>query len=653
MNKKICLFAGTTEGRELASMLHGAAELTVCVATEYGEIMLDGIDGINVRAGRMDGDEMERFFSECGFGLIVDATHPYAEIVTRNIKAAADACGIPVIRLLRESDRTVKDAVYIPSVEAAGEYLSGTEGNIFITTGSKEIGSYTGLDMSRVWARVLPTVSALELCAAAGLAPSHIIAAQGPFSEEINLAQLRAIGAKYLVTKASGKNGGFEEKISAAKAAGAVPVIIGRPPQTEGLSFSETAAELSRILQLEKRRADIIGVGPGGGSMLTFEAKEALKKADAVIGAASVIPAEVTGKPEYHEFMPDKIRALLDSDLSIRRAAVVMRGDTGFYSGAKNLVSALGGYEVNVMPGVSSVSALAARMGVSWDDASLISLHGRDGNLIRTVDSSAGTFVLTGGENTVGAVCGKLCEYGFGGLAVTVGERLSYPDEKITSGTAQELSGSAFDSLSVMYIENGGADSRIRTGIPDEEFIRGDTPMTKSEVRAVSLSRLELTRDAVIYDIGAGTGSVSVECALAAEKGKVYAVEKDHDAAELIKENKIKFRADNIVIVEGSAPEALADLPAPTHAFIGGSSGELKDIISLLISKNPDVRIVVNAITLETQAQALQCAKEFGFGFFETVSVNISRSRKLGRYNMMTAQNPVYVITMKGAVSDG
>lgn len=651
MCEKICLFAGTTEGRQLAEILHEAADLTVCVATEYGEILLDGIEGITVHTGRMDADEMAQFFADNRFDRILDATHPYAQVVTENIRHAAERTNTPVMRILRETERQFADAVYVPTVEAARDYLAEKDGTIFLTTGSKELASYIGLDMSRVWARVLPTISSLEACASAGIASAHIIAAQGPFSEEINIAQMNMIDAKYMVTKSSGRNGGFDEKIRAAKAVGAVSVIIGQPPQVEGFTLDEAIAELEKTLHISKRKITVIGIGPGSEAMLTAEAKAVLAECDAVIGAKSVVESLHTVKPVFHEFLPQKVRTVLDVHPSVRHAAVVMRGDVGFYSGTKKLLDALDGYDVTLLPGISSIPAFAAKIQKSWDDAALISLHGRDTNLIHAVKSRCKVFALTGGENTVGTICHKLCDYGFGELPVTVGERLSYPDETITSGTAAELCERHFDSLSVMYIEHPDAVCRHRHGIPDEEFIRGDVPMTKSEVRTISMAKLGLSASAVVYDIGAGTGSVSVECALAAYDGQVYAIEKESDAAELIRQNKVKFRTDNLQVIEGTAPDALADLPAPTHVFIGGSSGNLREILAVLLKKNPDVRIVLNAVTVETQTEAAECAKYFGFTEYETVSVNIARSRKVGRYHMMTAQNPVSVITLQGGVS--
>lgn len=648
MKEKICLFAGTTEGRQLAALLHHAAELTVCVATEYGEVLMDGISDINIHTGRMNSTEMACFFTENAFTRIIDATHPYAEAVTENILDAAKQTGIPTMRILRETDRYGGNAVYVPTVEDARRYLEDTDGNILLTTGSKELSAYIGLDMARVWARVLPMISSLESCQAAGIPSAHIIAAQGPFTEEINAAQMKMIGARWIVTKASGKNGGFEEKINAAKAVGAVPVIVGQPPQIEGFTLDEALTELAKTLPLNDREVYIIGIGPGNECELTMQAKELLQSCDTVIGAKSVVDSLAINKSVYHEFLPEKVSAVLKEHPSVRRAAVVMRGDVGFYSGAKKLVSALDGYAVTLVPGIASPVYFAAKLGIGWDDAMLVSLHGRENNLIHAVRTNRWVIALTGGANPVDEVCRRLCAYGYGNLPVTVGERLSYPDERITCATAESLCEQTFDTLSILCIENNAAVRCLRHGIPDDEFIRGDVPMTKAEVRSISLSKLALTADAVVYDIGAGTGSVSVECALAAYDGCVYAIEKDSAAVALIGQNAHKFDCENLTVMEGAAPDAMADLPAPTHAFIGGSLGNLREIIAVLLEKNRNVRIVINAVTLETQAEAAACIQSFGFTESEVVSVNIARSRKLGHYNLMTAQNPVSIITMCG-----
>ncbi|MBE7722237.1 precorrin-6Y C5,15-methyltransferase (decarboxylating) subunit CbiT, partial [Lacrimispora indolis] len=181
----------------------------------------------------------------------------------------------------------------------------------------------------------------------------------------------------------------------------------------------------------------------------------------------------------------------------------------------------------------------------------------------------------------------------------------------------------------------------------DELFIRGDVPMTKSEVRAVSISKLELDQDSVLYDIGAGTGSVSIEASRYLTGGRVYAVEKKAEAIELIKANKEKFAADCLEIVEGAAPEALVSLEAPSHVFIGGTSGSMDKVLSLVLKKNPGARIVINAIALESLSEIISWLKEHSVPA-EIVQVQVSRGRKAGDYHLMMGQNPVYVVSFGG-----
>ena len=200
--------------------------------------------------------------------------------------------------------------------------------------------------------------------------------------------------------------------------------------------------------------------------------------------------------------------------------------------------------------------------------------------------------------------------------------------------------------LAVLYIENPEADKTVLThGIPDDAFVRGKTPMTKEEVRSVSLSKMRVCRDSVIYDIGAGTGSVAVEAALQADMGHVYAVEMKEESAQLIEKNRRKFGADNLTIIRGMAPEALKELPAPDIVFIGGSKGHLNEIIETVCQKNPKARIVINAITLETLSEAVACCQNKKHLDDEIVQVQISKSDKIGNYHMMKGQNPVYIIS--------
>ena len=277
----------------------------------------------------------------------------------------------------------------------------------------------------------------------------------------------------------------------------------------------------------------------------------------------------------------------------------------------------------------------------------MVSLHGRKNNFMHEVRNHEKVFFLTDSKQSPDYICRCLLESGLGEIEVHVGERLSYSDEKITSGTAKELADMEFSALSVVLVRNESYEkNRVVThGISDEEFIRGKVPMTKEEVRSVTLSKLKICKDDIIYDIGAGTGSVSVELALQASGGSVYAIETGEEAVALIHENKKKFNADNLHVIRGMAPEAMRELPKPDKAFIGGSKGNMAEIVRVLLEKNPQVRISINVIALESLTEAIKVFEAEGFEDVDIVQVSAARAKEIGHYHLMTAQNPVFIIT--------
>lgn len=287
------------------------------------------------------------------------------------------------------------------------------------------------------------------------------------------------------------------------------------------------------------------------------------------------------------------------------------------------------------------------KLQLSWDDAKIVSMHGRTQNLVAAVARNKKVFSLTGGENSPQKLCAQLCEHGLSQVQVYVGENLSYPEEKITSGTAEEISALDFPSLSVMMILNEDAQSFTSTvhGLADDLFQRSKVPMTKQEVRSVSMSKLQPKATDIIYDIGAGTGSCSIELALLASRGKVWAFERNPVAVELLGKNKALFGVDNLEVIAGEALENIKAMPAPDCVFVGGSGGDLCEMLDVIYAKNSDCRVVINAITVETLAEVAAYYKEHPAYSLEIVNVFVARSKHLGSYNLMMAQNPVYVMT--------
>ncbi|MCD8156140.1 MAG: precorrin-6A reductase [Clostridiales bacterium] len=665
MGRRFLLFAGTTEGRELAEFLdeRGIPAL-VCVATEYGEELLRQTAGIEVRVGRMEAAGMAALIRGEQPLAVLDATHPYADETTRNIRLAAKENRTAYYRLLRGEAKTEPGGgtVVFEDAASAARWLDGQQGNILLTTGIKELPVFaeTIADRGRLYIRTLLQEEIFEKKTRYGLSGKQVICMQGPFSREMNEATIRMTGAKYLVTKESGGAGGFAEKVEAAKNCGAVCAVIRRPLQEAGYSAEEIRGIVEEKWQeytelcfdaKETRCVTLLGIGMGSRENMTLEAVAACEEADCIIGAARMLDAlRDFHKPNAVLYRPDEIAAYIGEYSEYGKIVVAFSGDVGFYSGAKRLPEYLGDeMQVRLIPGISTAAYFAARLRMPWEDMVLASSHGREPDLIGMVRQNEKVFTLASDAESIRKIAGKLLSYGFDTVKMYVGGDLSYPSEHIYEGTAADFAEFRGEGIFAAVIVNPRAhDEAVTCGIPDDAFLRGNVPMTKGEVRAVALAKLRLTRDAVVYDVGAGTGSVAVECARMADRGKVYAVEQKEEACGLITANQKKFAVDNIEIVPGQAPEALRDLSAPTHVFIGGSGGSLKETLAVISEKNPSVRIVLNCITLETLTEILAAARDLPLEVEDIASVTVAKARPAGRYHMMEGQNPVYVITMTG-----
>lgn len=691
--KKVLVFAGTTEGRELAELLADSnIKCSVCVATDYAlELMND--KRLDVHCGRLTEEEMEVLMRDGKFDVVVDATHPYAQIVSQNVRQAADMESISLIRLRRSTESAEEGFVSFKTHEECSAWLSFQTGNILLTTGSKDLGSYAKNETikNHLFVRVLPGEESIRLCTANGITGRQIIAMQGPFSAQMNECILREYSIDWMVTKISGHAGGFEEKVEAAKKAG-VGVCAILPPsenvcQTE-ISGDErkssmyicenvydTAKKLELLLKediLSKRSRKIIlsGIGMGSTDGMTREAYHAFEEAEVIFGAKRMLenlPGKGIKVPYYRA---DDIISYLIEHPQYTKVAAAFSGDSGFYSGAQSMKKALEEAnekgilksETTILPGISSVSALAARFGVSWNDAVLASIHGRRTNVVNLVRKNTKVFLLLSGKNDFEMLVNKFREAGINHVKISAGYRLSYPDEKLFTFYLDEFETKLFDLQEGVYtclIENEDCEEQILTpGIDDEIFSRTKVPMTKNEVRVLSISRLELTKNAVVYDVGSGTGSVSIECARLSPDIFVFAIEQKEEAANLTKENAVRLGlSDQIVVINKKAPEGFEELPTPTHVFIGGSSGALSDILSaiqkkLIVKENTKgktdkaskgVRVVINAVSLETIAQITKLIQMYPVKHVQLTQIQASRAHKLGSYNLMQAQNPVLI----------
>lgn len=570
---KIWIFGGTTEGRLLAEYCsREKIEAWVSVASEYGEellqeeLMESGNAGnpdlnhntkesgqcadkeicfakkslknvqassvIKVLRGRMDRYQMEEFIRNQGIHLVIDATHPHARLVSEEIQEACGRTGVRLERCLRAEgeQKKARDWVEVDSIQEAVSFLSSVSGVIFATTGSKELEALCQIPdyQKRVYARVLPTSNVLKKCEKLGITGSHLIAMQGPFSTEMNTLFLRQTKAEWLLTKDSGRAGGFQEKVEAARENGTRVVVIRRPEE-DGISLEEAmevlkkadegnvgeregrgGEDIEREIASAKRKKNIegvdgenqrksnaaelkthlilAGIGMGQPSQMTGEVLRAIRESDALIGAGRMLESaeralqndlliSKEGKAEnrqesaaavekerkcYKAYLPDDVIQIVSEHPEWKQAVILYSGDTGFFSGASRMAERLreAGYPFTVYPGTSCVSYLAARLGTHWEDAAIYSAHGRELSVDRVMkrlcdpeEPAKRAFILMGGKNGAGQFCERLTQAGYGNVQVTVGENLSYPEEQIRSGTAEEMKKLEFADLSLMLLE--------------------------------------------------------------------------------------------------------------------------------------------------------------------------------------------------------
>lgn len=743
--KKILLFAGTSEGRWIAEYLAGLETVfvTACVATEYGREMLPDAGNLHVRAGRLSGEEMAEMMRGRSFDLVIDATHPYAQIVSANIRRACQETGSAYLRVLRDNADGDDTGYVVNDMQSAANFLDSYEGRIFLTTGSKDLAVFMKIHEAagRVYARILPDPGNLERAISLGLRADHLFCMHGPFSVQMNRALIRHIldsteptdgaesGRMILVTKDSGKAGGFPEKLEAAALEG-IDVLIVRRPAEEALHLAEETAGFGkdtkvkcpdqqaecmnikdtlrwlagwceyanateeadgtgqeREKEVEKREDDrtekrcVYLVGAGlCREQLTGEALAVIRSADLIAGAESVV-RKTLGEPGGKKLLCTyDYRYLTDYLLKhpeIRSTAVLFSGDIGFFSGAARLqkvleMEAADEFEIRPVSGISSAVHFLDRIGRTWQDVKMLSLHGRKAPLAVRLAHYGTLAAILGSREDVSSLCRTLIRYHMEETRLWIGSDLMQEGEQILSGRPADFINKEFSPISLVYLEwkpDGDASTvpMVSYGLPDNCFVRGRVPMTKAQIRGAILSALALRADSILYDIGAGTGSVSVEAARIMPEGQVVAIEKNPEGIALIRENAERFHTDNVQIVEGCAPgcfagkdeDCSADLPAPTHAFIGGSSGNMKEIIEALKSLNPSVRIVVTAVTLETTAlltKILSGEEHVGKGAEdedpqdgpEILQICVSRSSKLGRYHMMKPEDPVYLFVLGG-----
>jgi len=404
-------------------------------------------------------------------------------------------------------------------------------------------------------------------------------------------------------------------------------------------------------------RLTIAGIGPGSKGYLMPEVVGRMRSAGAVIAAKRVLPMlrSQCGEDSRGDFIPmGKIRDTLETADRIlgegRDVVLAVSGDPLMYSLYNTILhdEISADWEMEVLPGIGSLQMLGAAFGQTMEDACIISVHGRaksPGSIALAVTEHAKVFFLCSKDQGPAWLARIMLDYHLEDVVVYAGANLSYEDEILASGSPKDMADRDFPSLCVAMIRNPKPRRITRPSLlSDRDFERGKTPMTKEEIRALILLKMEVGADDILWDIGAGTGSVSIECARQAPFGQVHSVEKSEEAVRLIRKNRDKFGTDNLMVYQGNALECLDRLPDPDRVFIGGSTGEMEEILDHIAARPGKVHLVLTAVTIETIAQAADLLGRYDPSY-SLIQATVGRGKVIGRYHVMDTNNPVMIFT--------
>lgn len=400
-------------------------------------------------------------------------------------------------------------------------------------------------------------------------------------------------------------------------------------------------------------RLRLVGIGPGTREYVLPKAVEAMENAEVIIAARRMMPMLESILSDKKSILPMKgIKETIDTieeALKTQEVALIVSGDPLMYSLLRTLKNDEKGskMEIEVVPGIGSLQMLGAQCGISMEEAKIISVHGRTqkrGSIAMAVFEHSDCFFLCSKEQGPAWLSEIMLEYHLDDVTVYAGSQLSYDDEEVLSGSPKEMSKKEFPSLCVALIHNDAPRQIGRVGLlQDVDFVRGKTPMTKEEVRAIIMQKLRLQPDSIVWDVGAGTGSITIESARFCPFGEVYAIERSEAAIELIEKNREKFHVPHVKILAGTAREEIKKLPCPDTVFIGGSGGDLELIVEHLASFKKAIKVIVSAVTVETLAQACHCLSKYDKDY-EMTQISIGKSRRLGNYHIMDNNNPVTLL---------
>ncbi|MBI2160288.1 MAG: precorrin-6y C5,15-methyltransferase (decarboxylating) subunit CbiE [candidate division NC10 bacterium] len=407
----------------------------------------------------------------------------------------------------------------------------------------------------------------------------------------------------------------------------------------------------------ERRVIHVVGVGREGVESLTPRALAIVEKAELLVGGQRLLDGfpHVPAERVKLGAKVDEVLAAVAARRAERRVVVLATGDPNYFGITRALLRHVPADDLEIVPNVSALQWAFAKAREPWDDATFLTVHGRstDG-LVEAVRGQGKVCLFTDEKNTPSAIARILLDAGLGEYRAILCEDLGGPAERVRPLSLHELTSVDAHPLNTLILLGPVVGTPEREpvawtpGLPEEVFDQRKPKLgliTKREVRVLSLSRLALRPDSAVWDIGAGSGSVSVEAARLAPRGRVFAVEKNAEDVQIVLANVEKFGVPHVTVVHAHAPEGLKRLPDPDAVFVGGSGGGLSDILAIASARlRPRGRIVVNAITLDTLHEAVSTFRQLGLEH-EAILVSIARSKPLLQMMSFEALNPVYIVT--------
>ena len=636
---RVMLFAGLNECISLCEKL-SKLDVIIDVYAENLEGNYPEESNIYIHTGeKLTKDYIKAEYDKFEPDVVIDGVHIADVTIHEYIKEVVVSKKYIKLKEVKEN----LDVAYCKTMDDVITMVNRTRSNVYFTTGIKDIEKFANIvdSRKRVFLDLPKGNSYLRLAAANGVSLSRINDILD-YTEEELVGIINDNSIKYIVASDDESLARLKMMYQASKDTNIIMVIVSASDGS--LDVDEVVSRVKAIDAV--KQVYIIGVGVGNPKNMTIEACEAIDKCEVILGSEELIKGiGIDNKELHYAYSASEIENFVSSHY-YNRLAVVTQGDVCLLNGIAEFIKNLKGYEVRIVQGVSSISYLAARLGIDWTNC--VAVDSRTDNVLKAVAENKGVFVFTDGDTN--DVLNLLKNNGFENVAACVAERLSFDDEKITTGYVYEVANGEYDSLTVMYFENvsyGKASSLVS----DDNLIKGSLPMLNKNLRAVLMRDLDLRANEVIYDIGSGCGAMTVEMALLSDKSRIYAIDNDELALDLVERNCNMYTINNVRAITGDAKSVIKDLPKADAVLVEHYYGDTVELIKQIAFENK-VRIVVVTSGFDVAYKLIDLMHKNYFEEIELQQITITEGQNFGSgTNLVPAEN-CFVIKGIGAIED-